>query len=623
MSDHEPLIYCTNPACANPMNALGKRICDCQTPLTYRYLWATGEAASQIPIGEKVAERYQVTAPQIWLDTLPGLPPEIPQQLPEEIIPYLRLYPQRLHIPEVYGLAIIPDKPEILLLENVPIQNGQLYPAIQNAWHQATAVRQLYWLWQILELWVPMTELGVAANLLVPDNLRVEGWRVRLLEVEDSRHEATLKQLGECWQPWLADAQSSIVQPLTAIITQMCADDVDYHAIAPQLNQLLLATAAELPLRLEVAGATDTGPGRTQNEDSCFPGIGDANEQFKHLTIVCDGIGGHEGGEVASQLAVQSLKLQIRALLTEVAAQTELVPPDLLQDQLAASLRVVNNVICACNDEQKRSDRQRMGTTLVMAVQVAQRVRTTAGWESENGHELYLVNIGDSRAYWITPNYCQQLTVDDDVATREVSFARSLHREALQRPDAGALTQALGTKDAEFLRPVIQRFIIEEDGVLLLCSDGLSDNNWVEQSWQDYIAPVIAGEMPLEDAVRHWLDVANNKNGHDNTSVVLSYCRVSPESPIVYVPKALETIEPELPQSQALVPVEAPFIDLTPEPVIATKVKGKRHRTWLFLGLLALLLGGSAGLLAWRQTNPKGFTQVCKQLPNPLQRICP
>jgi protein phosphatase len=50
-------------------------------------------------------------------------------------------------------------------------------------WTQASAVRQVYWLWQILELWTPLEELGVASSLLVPDNLRVEGWRLRLREL--------------------------------------------------------------------------------------------------------------------------------------------------------------------------------------------------------------------------------------------------------------------------------------------------------------------------------------------------------------------------------------------------------------------------------------------------------
>jgi protein phosphatase len=225
--------------------------------------------------------------------------------------------------------------------------------------------------------------------------------------------------------------------------------------------------------------------------------------------------------------------LQVRALLAEVAEQTEIVQPDLLKEQLAASIRVVNNLISSRNDEQGRESRRRMGTTLVMALQLPQKVSPNPQTLLDNAHELYIANVGDSRAYWITPHSCQQLTVDDDVASREVRLGRSFYREALQRPDSGALTQALGTRDAEFLRPNVQRFIVEEDGLLLLCSDGLSDNNWVEQSWADFVEPIMQSKIPLEAAVQSWIELANQKNGHDNTSVVITYCRVSPEYPVL------------------------------------------------------------------------------------------
>jgi serine/threonine protein phosphatase PrpC len=246
---------------------------------------------------------------------------------------------------------------------------------------------------------------------------------------------------------------------------------------------------------------------------------------------VCDGIGGHEGGEVASQLAVQSIKLQVRALLAELTEDPEIMTPELVSQQLSAIIRVANNLIASRNDEQERESRRRMATTLLVALQLPQIVRLPDG--TGNAHELYIASVGDSRAYWITPRYCQQLTVDDDVATREVRMGRSLYRKALQRPDAGALTQAVGTKDAELLRPTVRRFILEEDGLLLLCSDGLSDNDWIEEYCRDYPQDVFSGKLSLEAAVQSLIDLANQKNGHDNTSVILTYCAVSPQYPAV------------------------------------------------------------------------------------------
>jgi protein phosphatase len=649
------IIYCINPRCNSPINPMGDSVCaSCQTPLVHRYLWATGSSAAQISAGTKLADRYEVISSQIWLDTQPGLPPDVPEELPREVLPYLQLYQERLHIPQAYGFACYEeDTTDILLLENVPIdQTGNIYPTIVEAWEQATAVRQVYWLWQILQLWTPLSELGLSRSLLVVDNLRVQGWCVRLLQLYQTPadEKLSLQNLGECWQFWVASAKTSVAKGLQNIVQQMCETEVELETINIQLNNLLLASAAELPLVLKVAGSTDIGPIMAQNEDACYPNaLSDLDEPLlHHLSIVCDGIGGHEGGEVASQLAVQSVKLQIRVLLKEVTEQTALVPPELLQEQLEASLRVVNNLICARNNEQKRQGKERMATTIVMALQVPQRVQTSTGWQSNNTHELYLANVGDSRAYWITRNYCQLLTVDDDVAMREVRFAKSLYRKALLRADASALTQALGTRNSESLRLKVQRFIVEEDGILLLCSDGLSDNNWVEQSWQDYAIPVLAGQLSVEDAVRNWINLANEKNGRDNTSVVLTYCRVSPEY-LVPVTPALpeEIIEAEIQEEQEeQEELEEPTsfaessrslldldleLDLSEEPPLSPEIpptlitKPSRGKHLVMLGgMLAFLVGGtSLGLFAWWQINPQGFQQMCRQLPQRLQQVCP
>ncbi|MBD2516825.1 protein phosphatase 2C domain-containing protein [Nostoc sp. FACHB-973] len=663
----QPIIYCINPNCHNPINSEENAVCAiCQTPLVHRYLWAVGSLSAKVTPGTKVANRYEVIRHQVWLDTQPGLPPDVPEELPKAVIPYLRLYQERLHLPQAYGFArrVEEDAGDILLLENVPIdETGHIYPTIAQAWEQATAVRQVYWLWQILQLWTPLSELGLARSLLVQDNLRVQGWCVRLLELVETFdetvetfdetvetfHETSLQDLGQCWQPWVTSAKTSIAKGLQNLVQQMCETEVELDVIVTQLNNLLLASAAELPLSLKVAGSTDVGLVMTQNEDSCYPNaFSELDDRLiPHLSIVCDGIGGHEGGEVASRLAVESVKLQMRVLLAEVAAQSQLVSPDLLQEQLEASLRVVNNVISARNNEQKRQGRERMATTIVMAVQVPQRIQTISGWQSNNGHELYLANVGDSRAYWITPNYCQLLTIDDDVVTREVRFAKSLYRKALLRPDATALTQALGTRDAESLRVRIQRFIVEEDGILLLCSDGLSDRNWVEQSWQDYAKPVFTGEVTVEDAVRNWINLANEKNGRDNISVVLTYCRVSPEYLAVVTPTPpVEIIEAEIEEpeeqeesqeqeeqpisftesSQALLDLEIPEEPVTSLEIAPTLIEKPKLRKRLVMlgGVLALLAGGtSLGLFAWWQINPQGFEQVCRQLPSRVQQVCP
>ncbi|MEG4583915.1 protein phosphatase 2C domain-containing protein [Microcoleus sp. MOSTC5] len=648
-------IYCPNLSCAEPRNTFGRQHCAaCETDLIYRYVWAVGQAAEEVPAGKVIADRYFVIAPQIWLDSRPALPPSVPEQLPDTIMPYLHLYPQRLHTPEVYGFCSLgeaPEAAEVLLLENVPINNfGRLYPSILESWSGTSAARQVYWLWQMLQLWIPLSEQGVASSLLVPENLRVEGWRVRLRELHPGNFVPTLRDLGDVWSGLVESAQPEVQPKLGEICQFMRRSSMNFDAIALELNDLLLEQAAKLPLHLEVVGMTDTGPQRSQNEDSCYPTAADfqssktsgGDKLIPYLTMVCDGVGGHEGGEVASQLAVQSLKALIQNLLSEITQQEELMTPTMVIKQLEEIVRVVNNVISAQNNEQGKELRQRMGTTLVMALQLPQKVKISEDLPSNNSHELYLVNVGDSRAYWIGKNYCQRLTVDDDVASREVQLGHSLYWETQLRSDAGALTQALGTRDGDFLRPTIQRFIVEEEGLLLLCSDGLSDNDWVEKSWENYGPEVLEGKMSLEAAVQSWIRLANEKNGYDNSSVVATHCRMSPERLVLLDPavasapvsapvsaasvslpmsgsaslqKTGRMPESQLSESskQLLYPETAP----APEPV----QKQKPKRLGPMLGLLVLMLV-FAGLGLWvrslQNQNPDP-----EQLPPPPETTAP
>ena len=522
-------------------------------PLINPYLWAVGKAALMLTPQTEVEGRYRVISSQVWLDTQPASSLPVPQAIPQELLPYQYLYPLRLHIPVVYGLCSTAAG-TVVLLENVPLEGaGRLLPSLDQALATAKPLRQVYWFWQMLQLWEPLDRLGVAASLLVPDNLRVEGGLLRLrelyaglggdwplgagLDLPEPRYQGTLDRpdladLGHLWLTWMPHVHPEIRTSLINLAQQMQDTGASIATLAPDLNDLLLGLTADPPLRIQALGLTDTGPNHRHNEDACYPlprdlqnrNIPPDSQLIPHVALVCDGIGGHEGGEVASQLAVRSLKLQVQALLSEILQQEQSLSPDLVMEQLAASVRVVNNLISVQNDVQGRENRQRMATTLVMAVHLQQPLPQGEG----NSHELYVVHVGDSRAYWITPHYCQRLTVDDDVACREVRMGRGFYRQVLQRPDAGSLTQALGARHGEDLYLQVRRFILDEDGVLLLCSDGLSDNGWVERSWNGSIDAILSGAQSLERSAHDWLDLANQRNGHDNVSVVLLRCQVSP-----------------------------------------------------------------------------------------------
>lgn len=493
-----------------------------------QYVWALGHGTNKVPIGELVDGRYQVVAPSIWLDTRPEQPPKVPDPIPGFVVPYLKAYPYQLNLPGIYGICHQDSGEAVLLLSNVPVsRQGHLMPAIAKAWPTATAFRQIYWLWQIISLWEPLGEFGAAASLLKKTNIRVEAWRVRLIGLSTNPAEPSFEDLAAAWEStYLPDAKPSIAALLRSVCQNLRSSDVDFAAIKAQINAQLLQESAGSTMEFQVAGATSTGPTMRQNEDACYPSSAELQRTstadlplLPRLSIVCDGVGGHEGGEVASQRVVRSLQLQLRSLLTEAMNQTKPIPPQLVIDQIEAAVRVANNLIVKQNDQQGRANRQRMGTTLVMALVLPQKVETPDGVAEVN--ELYLTHIGDSRAYWITADHCQQLTVDDDIAGREVSAGNSFYTDALQRPDAHALSQAVGMREYDQLKLHTQRFLFESSGVLLLCSDGLSDNNQVERSWSNYIGLIMKRIVPLNAAVDSWIELANQRNGHDNVAVVL------------------------------------------------------------------------------------------------------
>ncbi|MGD1866194.1 MAG: PP2C family protein-serine/threonine phosphatase [Phormidesmis sp.] len=493
-----------------------------------QYVWALGHGTNKIPIGDKVDGRYQVVAPSIWLDTRPAEPPKVPEPVPSFAVPYLKAYPHQLNLPGVYGICHQESGEAVLLLSNVPVnRQGQLMPAIAKAWPAASAFRQAYWLWQMISMWEPLQTFGAAASLLKKSNIRVEAWRVRLIGLSTNPVSPTYADLADAWQTiYRPHAKPEIEQLITSVCAQLRSTSTDFAAVKAEVNTCLMQAAAGHTIEFQVAGATNTGPQMARNEDACYPSRAELKRTgtadlplLPRLAIVCDGVGGHEGGEVASQRVVRSLQLQLRGLLAEAMEQSTAIPPSVVIDQIEAAIRVANNLIAQQNDKQGCADRQRMGTTLVMALVLPQRVDTPEGPTEVN--ELYLTHIGDSRAYWVTTEHCQQLTVDDDIAGKEVSAGHSFYASASQRPDAHALSQAVGVREYEHLKPHTQRFLFDSSGVLLLCSDGLSDNHQVEASWANYVGLIVKRIVPLDAAVDSWIELANQKNGHDNVAVVL------------------------------------------------------------------------------------------------------
>ncbi|WP_019499892.1 PP2C family protein-serine/threonine phosphatase [Pseudanabaena sp. PCC 6802] len=533
---------------------------DQSTQVPQLYLWAVGLDVEAFPPGKMLGDRYLIHDSQVVIDTQQYRLPESPDEIPSYVVSYLKLSRLPLHLPRPYGLLRWGQElslSEVLLLENIPVSvDGHLLPTLASSWAKASALRQINWLWQVLQLWQPLAEQNMTRTLLKSDLLRVDGSWVRLLELQADVTEAEPSQLGDLWKEWLPQAQPEIAESLADCVYALARKAVDVNEAIAQLDELANAQFQTKPFSVRVASGTDQGPSRDHNEDTCYP---DPKQQDRmqhneflrdRVAIICDGLGGHEGGEVASTMAIKTIEQQLQILLHQVESDSEPFSPAAFSRQLESIIRVVNNQIVALNDQQQRQAQQRMGTTLVMAV-----IPRSQG---QVCNQVYIVHVGDSRIYWVSPQNCRQVTLDDDVATRESVLGYNFYIYSHQRVDGGALIQALGTRASDNLVPRIQRFQIDEDCLLLLCSDGLSDFERVNELYDSHIRPILTDNLLLGSACRSLINEANTRNGHDNVTVALMRCRLTPLDPNddIQLDNVEDSVPTEIPSVPTVIPAD-------------------------------------------------------------------
>jgi serine/threonine protein phosphatase PrpC len=588
----------------------------CQTPLYYRFLLAVSDASLAVEPGSLVADRYWVWSAEIWLDTRPEEPVVPLELLPPFVVPYLRLSVLPLHVPRPHTVLSPEDggvSATVLLLDAAPIlsrttddqaiQPG-LLPSLTAAWASGTALQQLNWLRQAAQIWPDLDREGVAATLLHLDTLRVDHALLRLARLmltEDEPVSVTLVTLGERWRSLLPQARPEI-QPYLKWVVQALEQDAITSAndLLAELDRGVRTLAADLSVSMDWVTYTDQGPERPRNEDACYPEgqlhqvqlVGQGKQEMP-LLLVCDGIGGHEQGNIASRTAIQVLLDELQPLAEHADPS-----PATVEVQICQALAAANDAIADRNNDENRSARARMGTTVVLALVHAPYVS--------------IAHLGDSRAYRISDRTCYQLTLDDDIASRETRLGYTLYSEALQIPNGGALVQALGISDSAQLYPTVQHLLIDDPMVLLLCSDGLSDYDRVEMLWRDYVSPLTLHQGDLSSTGQALIQQANQLNGHDNVTVGL--LRFAPK-PSTYSPlparalhrsappEALKTMAPQEPQPVATAANPEPSSPVTP--VAGSKAPYSRG-----MGLGAVTLGALAAAMGfwfygWRQPQPQ------------------
>ena len=234
---------------------------------------------------------------------------------------------------------------------------------------------------------------------------------------------------------------------------------------------------------LRSAASTHVGMCRQANEDryAIVPELG--------LYLVADGMGGHQAGQVASQLASEAAIRAIEALQGATVS---------LAERLRHAVSSANREIFAAAS--CKPEFTGMGTTLVGLLFAGER--------------LALAHVGDSRAYLVRQGRLRRLTDDHSIVAELVRRQEISEADARQHPHRHVLTRALGVRPR--IEPDLAEMTPQTDDVFILCSDGLTTH-----VVDDEIAERVCADRDLESIAADLVDTANRAGGVDNTTVLL------------------------------------------------------------------------------------------------------
>lgn len=243
--------------------------------------------------------------------------------------------------------------------------------------------------------------------------------------------------------------------------------------------------------KVRIAGFTDTGLKRQINEDHI-----DFNQELG-IAVLADGMGGHQSGEIASHMAVESVMEHLRTMADPESSRS--ITGSQLLEYVSNTISYSNSMIFQASEalEQHRG----MGTTLI-AVLV---------------HEgfIYAGHVGDSRLYVFRDRDLKRVTKDHSLVQDLVDRGFYTEEEAREASVGHIVTRALGTKEQIEVDTVQQE--LKDGDIYLLCSDGLSD---MIADWK--IQEVLRERSKdLDDAAKTLVRIANSHGGKDNISVIL------------------------------------------------------------------------------------------------------
>jgi len=239
---------------------------------------------------------------------------------------------------------------------------------------------------------------------------------------------------------------------------------------------------------MPIAGKTDTGKVRKMNEDAFFA------EKINniYLAVVCDGVGGARGGNVASSTAVRDCTETFRKSAEQSKEYEAILMSAIMSANDAVFLKAV-----------ARPELRGMGTTMVAFVFDA------------DSREYYAANVGDSRLYLVDDKSftMTQITKDHSLVQELVDEGVLTKEQAASSPKKNIITRVLGTDEEVNIDIFKGRY---ESGIYLLCSDGLTDF-----VLEGDIIKYVAQYVDLEHCVSELIAKANKNGGGDNITAVI------------------------------------------------------------------------------------------------------
>jgi protein phosphatase len=294
-------------------------------------------------------------------------------------------------------------------------------------------------------------------------------------------------------------AAFTLAEPAARVLSQVLGSNgvlksADFAVALVRARELI---HQQQHVSLRVGAHSDVGRLRKLNEDSLLSF--DLSPTLTALSIsvsvvaVADGVGGQSAGDVASRLTVEALCRETDVLRTEAAGGRPLDAKSwITRAANAANQAVFSEREAMLND---------MGSTLVMALLV--------------GRSATVLNVGDSRAYWLTPSGLRQVTTDHSLVQRLIAIGQLTPEEARNHPQKSVIYRVMG--DTAKLAYDLFEVSLSPGEALLLCSDGLTDmveDRVLWYVWHEASSPQAACE--------ELVDLANEAGGYDNITVVIA-----------------------------------------------------------------------------------------------------